>query len=176
MAVINRLLAIRMKIILILFILLNFSKIGDVFSQNIDSFHFSFDQLKVGDTLKIKSELRDCGEWGGHFEYIDIYYSNGICAYLVRDLPCSIFILERKYLDTTKPFAKTIELSEEKMALVINYISDFLKYKDIPDAWCNAPSTHSIRFKSRKISIYDDECSWNEFIPLRDKLFQTAPY
>jgi hypothetical protein len=143
-------------------------------AQGKDSFTFSFEDLKPGDTLKIKSEVMYCGEWGGNWESILIYYSYGFYAKLVRDEPDCKY--EKKYRDPDKPFARNVELTADKKEAVLNYINLFLNYKDNPSRFCNASSHHSLRFRDKFLYIYDDDCSWEEFIPLRDKLFKTADY
>lgn len=146
-------------------------------AQNDTSFNFSFDQIQNGDTLKIVSEIMDRGEFGpGHLEKILVYYSGGLTAKLIREAPENGFN-EYKYLDPDKPFRKIITLSEENKDKLLNYISKYVKYKDDPYLWCNAPSRNLIKFKDKKVNLYDDDCKWNKlFLELRDSLFQSAAY
>jgi len=143
-----------------------------LFSQNSVFEKFSFDQMLPGDTLMIKSDLY-CSDDNGSFETIYIFSSFGICASLKRDKPSSI---EFKYLDPNKPFAQLIELNEENKKIIEVYVQDLVRYKNDPHWLCHGSRLHILKFRNNSFCFTNIDCTWDRYIPLRDKLFKTAPY
>lgn len=130
---------------------------------------FNFSDLTSKDTLKIWSNIMDCGEFGGHNEYIFIYQNKDkTFAKLKRDKFCD------PKSEINKPkgkFKKSIELSSEFKSSISNYVNKFNDFKATSGLFSNAPTDFWIKYKEEVYHFNDPSGRWKEFLILRDELF-----
>lgn len=94
---------------------------------------FSFENiLGYGktDTLFIKSQFEDCGEWGGHKELIKIYRSERKpkLTYVKFKVDCGV----RNSLGSiiqTKELTRHILLSNSQQLILMKYMNDLMKFQ-----------------------------------------------
>ncbi|NBP30366.1 MAG: hypothetical protein EBV23_12480, partial [Flavobacteriia bacterium] len=93
-------------------------------------FRFEFNQLKSTDTLIIASTIMDCGEFGGHNEYIYIYLlGDKIYGKLKRDKLCDPESVKN---NPNATFTEIVELQSNSKNIILTYIKDFNDY--VPEA------------------------------------------
>lgn len=88
--------------------------------------------LHKKDTLYIKSQFQDCGEWGGHQELIKIYKTEK--AILLNYIKYEANCFERDNcgsLIQNRKFSRYIVLSESQGKAVMDYINTSMKLKFI---------------------------------------------
>ncbi len=135
------------------------------------AFQFDFKTFNSKDTLTIFSEVRDCGEFGGHNEYITITYDKNFVATFKSDKPCKLPEMAVYSLD--KIYKDKIDLTDQLQKYIVDYIKKFKNYKDNPDVQCNAPSGNYLKFRKDKTYLADDDCEWKKvFESFRDSLFK----
>lgn len=145
-----------------------------------DSVKFSFDQLNDQDTLSISAFIADCGEFGGHKEFLKCYntgdsyciqhYSEPACDNTLFNYPPEDKGRFSKVGEAT--ISKPIELNEQSKGLVINYLRDFSNLPRKTPMYTNAPTRYWVTFKEKKYYRYFGAGTWTEFIKLRDKLYK----
>lgn len=117
-----------------------------------DKNKYLFENIHGTDTLKIKAKYSDCGEWGGHFECIDIYRSdnNKLTLHYQRDtVNCpdpSLF--NRRIIDEWKK-----ELSAEDQDHIMNFINDLTKRTFIDEGISNAGDYYVIKRSTGSLTI-----------------------
>ncbi|MBW8524825.1 hypothetical protein K0U91_08640 [Chryseobacterium chendengshani] len=102
---------------------------------------YSFDNIlsyNNEDTIFIKSQFADCGEWGGHEELIKIYrlekqielsYTKFGADCGIRDSLGSII--------QVKKLNKKISLSSSQQLMLMNYINNLIKLKFVDEEMSN---------------------------------------
>jgi hypothetical protein len=134
--------------------------------------NIKIDELKFSnefDTLLIISELMDCGEFGGHLEYIKCYHSKGnIVAIFSQDEP---FCQNEK---PARPPDTSYKTGEQKIdsKILKSYIEHFKKIIKNPDVVTNAPTTFWIIQNSNIYFQRDWTGNSKEYETLRDKTFK----
>ncbi len=133
-----------------------------------DSFSFDFSTFSKGDSLILTGEIRDCGEFGGHFEHIIIEKNNSeyTAKLIVDEIICPAWKIDNPRKINYK---KEINVDSLQKHQILNYIHEFNEF--MPDGETNAPTTFKIQFKNGKCEFEDISGSWNGWILLRDSLF-----
>jgi hypothetical protein len=129
---------------------------------------FSFDEKF--DTLLIMSELKDCGEFGGHIEYIKCYYQQRkLKAEFWKDAPiCEIEITkDRKTENDYKSEPQTI--SYKALSKYVNHVINIDKN---PSSISNAPTSFWIIKDNEPFFIRDWTGNSIEYESFRDKIFK----
>ena len=132
-------------------------------------FSFEFNQLKSTDTLIIASTIMDCGEFGGHNEYIYIYLLDSkIYAKLKRDKLCDAESLKNNPKAT---FTEIVELQPNSQKTILDYINDFNVYVPEANVSSNAQTDFWIQFKNENYDLHDQTGRWKQFLIIRNRLF-----
>ena len=133
-----------------------------------DSLHHSsyIKNIKNGDTLTLIGYFSDCGEWGGHAEYIYLYKNDSALWFTYKNdsIKCTrIATPEQKELVEVSKL-----LSFKQTEIISNYIENLFEFKkslegDGPKASSNGPNCYYIRTKDTSIEVYDHEQKWEYF-------------
>lgn len=145
-----------------------------------DSVVFSFKELTLYDTLIIAGYIADCGEFGGHNEYIKCFTSNNqlYCQHS-SDKACDNTLYgypsedKGKFCSINKSIkSDTLLLNDDREKYILSYIKKFNKFRSRQDITSNAPTAFTIEFKGKRV-VRRDECGqWKGFIDLRDTLYK----
>ncbi|REC77086.1 hypothetical protein DRF60_11735 [Chryseobacterium elymi] len=118
---------------------------------------YSFENLFYNneDTILIKSQFADCGEWGGHEELLKIYDSERKIklAYIKYKINCSKrddkgSIVQEK--DVTKNFI----LSKSQQTVLINYMNNLMRLKFIEREFGNSGNFFSVEDSKGKLRLF----------------------
>lgn len=128
---------------------------------------FSFEKLNINDSIILKGEIADCGEFGGHKEFIACYKLNDqVNCKFYREKPnCKIDELIGKN-DTT------IKLDKINPELIYSYLKKFNSFKGNIRDESNAPTEFYVRLNGEIIFMRDELGRWDEFNKLRDELIK----
>ena len=138
-------------------------------SGQTEEFNFDFRHLSKADTLYITSEIRDCGEFGGHIETIKIYLGDSIRAcYSHEQTTCEQGHQSQEKYTAAK---NRVVVGRDEQEYILAFMTSFKEYKDDPYSDCNAPTRNQIKYRDKTIYLNDDECIWTKSIELRLKLF-----
>ncbi|MCJ8153565.1 hypothetical protein MKJ01_07280 [Chryseobacterium sp. SSA4.19] len=138
-------------VLLLVFLLISCNK-EEPFSKNTE---YSFeDILDHTDTLSINSRFDECGEWGGHKEYIKIYSSDKkeILKYTKYKVNCGNTNHVGQIIQT-KDFSKTIVLSKAQNKAVMYYMNNLLQLKFITQSFGNSGNSFSIKRSDGSLHI-----------------------
>jgi len=121
------------------------------------------------DTLLIMSRLPDCGEFGGHIEYIKCYYQQGeLKAVFWKDDPiCDIVIPKEVVIENDY---KTDPQTVSKEAL-FQYLYHVINIDKSPSVYTNAPTSFWIVKDNDPFFIRDWTGNSKEYELFRDKIF-----
>jgi tetratricopeptide (TPR) repeat protein len=122
------------------------------------------------DTLLIISRLMDCGEFGGHLEYIKCYHAkNNLIAVFSQD---ELFCQGEQKPD--KPPYGLYKKGEQKIDSVIlkSYINHFNNIEEHPDMTTNAITSFWVFIDSNFYFQRDMSGNSKEYESLRDKIFK----
>ncbi len=120
------------------------------------------------DTLLIMSELRDCGEFGGHLEYIKCYYKNGkLKGVFWKDHPTCKTEVDEKSADVFK--VKEQKLSKRELMEYLNHVISIDKN---PSSWTNAPTSFWVIKDNEPFFIRDWTGNSSEYEIFRDENFK----
>jgi hypothetical protein len=141
--------------------------------QSVDRIKFDYNSFKKSDTLKIVAFLTDCGEWGGHYEYIIIFRKhNNFYGNLKRDSPCRPGM---DILEGTPHFCFSVKLNKEFRndisIFIANYNKEWLRTDNSPIC-CGGIEQFSIYFQNQESFFKCLDGHWKEFINLRNKIFK----
>ncbi|WP_267402284.1 MULTISPECIES: hypothetical protein [unclassified Chryseobacterium] len=97
------------------------------------------------DTLFIKSQFEDCGEWGGHEELMKIYRSDKKLklTYIKFKVDCGV----RDSLGSiiqTKKFTRHILLSNSQQLALMKYMNDLMKFKFLDEEISHSGNSFSL--------------------------------
>jgi hypothetical protein len=122
------------------------------------------------DTLLLMSQLMDCGEFGGHIEYIKCYYQNEeLKGVFWKDAPiCEIEIpvVDKKQNDY-KTDPQVISIKDLRQ-----YLKHVLKIDKEPSSWTNAPTSFWVIRDNDPFFIRDWTGNCAEYESFRDKIFK----
>jgi hypothetical protein len=122
------------------------------------------------DTLLIITQLRDCGEFGGHLEYIKCYHSNGNIV--------GIFSQDERFCDykikPNKPPYQLYKKGEQKASseMLKLYVEHFKEIIPDPDIATNAPTAFWIIKDSNIYFQRDWTGNSKEYQKFRDTIFK----
>jgi hypothetical protein len=122
------------------------------------------------DTLTLVSQLMDCGEFGGHLEYIKFYHSNkNIVAEFSQDIPSC-----QNEMKPDNPPYKFYKKDPQKVdsTLIKSYIKHFVRINKRPDSSTNAPTSFWIMQDSNIYFVRDWTGNSKQYEKLRDKIFK----
>lgn len=121
------------------------------------------------DTLTIVSQLMDCGEFGGHLEYIKCYHSNNdIVAEFSQDPP----YCELGHKSENAPHIFKTGLQKISLAQLDTYVKHFNSINPNPHRMTNAPTSFWVMKDSNIYYIRDWSGNSKEFESLRDATFK----
>jgi len=157
-------------IILQLVITVAFAQVNKSFVVSGDSIKLNYNDFTKVDTFKIEAYIADCGEFGGHHEYIRIYQKRShFIVTLKRDPPC------QNNLDFELGIKKSFEkakLTRNRKKIIGIFICDFNTKIQPKDYTSNAP-THFLIIYRKKIYYKEDQTGeWNKFTELSNELFK----
>ena len=116
--------------------------------------------------------MADCGEWGGHTEYINIFKKGkNFYATLNREPLCNPGMDK---LEGTPEFCVYIKLNLDYKRIISdfidNYYREWLKYDYA--LCCGAIDKYIISFQNRESLFYGYYRDWKGFINLRNTIFR----
>jgi hypothetical protein len=128
----------------------------------------SLDRLGRGDTLKLFAKYTDCGEWGGHHEYLLIYReSNLILRYSRDSVQCSEpNVFRTKLPDIVKSLDNTSRRAIEEYILLVDRLS-----REPQRTGSNAINGFYVLVGDKEVR-YLDSFDWDEFDKLTKKILQ----
>jgi hypothetical protein len=163
--------------------------------QPADTVRIDLDKISINDTLILIGKIMECGEWGGHEEYIIICRRNQnlICWMGKGSSDCPKDFFDRKNRTFGFPKAHrigeniepektipppevvydTIIIQDEQKSLITNYFKEFGIISLKCDINSNAPTYYKIIYNLETIYNREDPSGhWKGFIDLRDKIFK----
>lgn len=122
------------------------------------------------DTLLIMSQIMDCGEFGGHIEYIKCFYQNDeLKATFWKDDPdCEVEIPKEEFVEYNYK-SKPQLISYEALSQYVNHVINIDKK---PSMWTNAPTSFWIIKDNDPFFIRDWTGNSKEYELFRDKIFK----
>jgi hypothetical protein len=146
-----------------------------------DTVRFNLLNINYKDTLIFFSTIKECGEYGGHIEWIKIFRSkNNLRAQHFSEPLCNLEKLGFKEKISKNKFArkekytmnKAVKLDETRIELITEYISKFNNFKRNGTRMSNAPNDFWITFNGKTLAKRHDKIgNWDGFIVLRNKLY-----
>ncbi|MHA7832466.1 MAG: hypothetical protein ACX93O_15330 [Flagellimonas sp.] len=137
------------------------------------------------DTLVLSARFSDCGEFGGHNEYLKIYSEKEkyMCLFIKQMVDCKI-----SYTDFIKIDSTIFELSEKNQRSILEYLLELTKvsmlHQNLADHRSNyyemfisSGNTEAPYFVESPLMTWnfqDQSLKWPGFIDLRDNLKNNA--
>ncbi|MBC7000897.1 hypothetical protein [Cytophaga sp. FL35] len=137
------------------------------------------------DTLVLSARFADCGEFGGHKEYLKIYVADEkyICLFINKSIDCS-----QSYSKYTKIDTLTYELNEINQKRVLDYllkltevsmlqqdlITNFSNYYEIEQLSGYTKDFDILESHEKRLHFRDQSLKWKEFEKLRENIKTTA--
>lgn len=165
--------------LLFLFILCNTGE--QVLAQQEESVIFDIRTLPPKDTLLITAYIADCGEFGGHKEYIRVFQNSGkIFASLIKDKPCNHSYQLPDTLTHVQFLGHIVNESRDKKELtsrdesaIQHFLTEFTKKKAARNTIIsNAPTEFWIESPGKISGYLDQSGRWDGFNILRDSIFK----
>lgn len=141
--------------------------------------------LTFTDTLVLSARFSDCGEFGGHNEYLKIYSEKEkyMCLFIKQMVNC-----KTSYTDFIKIDSTIFELSEKNQRSILEYLLELTKvsmlHQDLADHRSNyyemfisSGNTGAPYFLESPLMTWnfqDQSLKWPGFIDLRDNLKTNA--
>lgn len=138
-------------------------------------------RLYYSDTLVLSARFADCGEFGGHKEYLKIYSENDkyMCLYINKQVDCKKSFEDFERIDST-----LFELSEYNQRNIMDYLSNLIEmsmlrqnlsnnYSNYYKLELNTEHTGEPYFiENPLMSLYfqDQSLKWSKFINLREEI------
>jgi hypothetical protein len=138
-------------------------------AQSPDTISFDLKSITDNDTVVIAQKIMDCGEFGGHTEYITIYKTKKfVFAKLFQEPPCKSDMIPVEYQEV-------VNLNSYQTNLITDYLNQF-QNMDINNAVeSNAPSVFTVTINTKKyLKKYPNslpKLEWMFFKNLRNALF-----
>ena len=161
----------------ILFIFLITLIIGSCINSNKESKNHNenFQEQVLGSIigsgrLKLTASFNECGEWGGHYEKIDIYSEeNNLYAEYIRDtVDCEkLHSINRKEIQK-----KILKLNETHEKAISEYLKSLLEMRLKINVPCNFGITYKAIMSDSTLMI-EHSCAkkdWSEFEKLKRQL------
>ncbi|CAM4390132.1 hypothetical protein [Zobellia nedashkovskayae] len=142
-------------------------------------------RLYYSDTLVLSARFADCGEFGGHKEFLKIYSNKEKfqCLFINKMVDC-----EKSYTDYVKIDSTLFELSEKNQRSVIEYLSELTEismleqglsnnYSNDYEMVLNTARSGAPYFTENPImSLFfqDDSLKWSAYIKLREEIKTNA--
>ncbi len=142
-------------------------------------------RLYYSDTLVLSVRFADCGEFGGHKEYLKIYSNKEkfLCLFINKMVDC-----EKSYSDYIKIDSTLFELTEKNQRSVIKYLSELTEIGMLEQGLSNnysndyemvlntAHSGAPFFIENPMMSLYfqDDSLEWSAYIKLREEIKTNA--
>ena len=139
--------------------------------------------LYYADTLILSAQFADCGEFGGHKEYLKIYsYKKKYnCLYLNKKIDC-----DKSYTDFVQVDSTLFELSKVDQEHILNYMNDLMRISMLHQDWIDHQSNDYELILSSSLSgepyflesnqmywyFQDASLEWPGFTELRDSIIQ----
>lgn len=117
--------------------------------------NYSFDNLlSYKDTLFIKSEFADCGEWGGHHEIIKIYSENKQTKLVYTKYKVECGVRNNKgTIVQNEEIKKNIVLSASQKVGLMNYINNLMHYNFMENEFGNSGNSFSVEDTENQLKI-----------------------
>lgn len=142
-------------------------------------------KLYYSDTLVLSARFADCGEFGGHREYLNIFSDKEkkLCLLINKSIDC-----KKSYKDYVKIDSTLFELSEKNEQNILEYILELTEvsmfeqdlsrnYSNFYEMKLNSGLSGEPYFlKSPLMYVYFDDQSlkWPYFILLKNEIMTTA--
>ncbi len=130
---------------------------------NSDQIKYSFEHIlnyNNEDTIFLKSQFDDCGEWGGHEELIKIYRSKRkiTLTYKKFGVDCGVRDTTGTIVQNMKA-SENISLSNSQQLALMKYINDLIKFKFLNAEMSNSGNFFSLNNTKEdlKISHYGNQ-------------------
>jgi len=162
------------NILKILLVVCSICLISGTNGQSEDRIRFDYNSFKKCDTLKIVAYIADCGEWGGHYEYITIFKkNNNFYANLKRDPPCQSGILRLDVIPDVYFSEKKLnkKFRNDILKFIASYNKKWLRADDRPIC-CGGVDKFTIYFQNQESYFKCLSGDWMEFINVRNKIFK----
>jgi len=141
---------------------------------------FNLENLNGTDSIRLSGYISDCGEFGGHWEFIVLKKNSGhFSASFNQEPPCKHIQDSMNHRNDTT-FTKEvslhtkpeIKLTKNKIILLQKYFKEFPEIgSDCGDSYSNARSEFSIATPAWQM-VRQDQCNRSKiFVILRDQLF-----
>ena len=153
-----------------------------------DTIKIDLEKITTRDIIVLTGCIRECGEYGGHEEYIKICRrgQNLICWLKIGPSTCYNFdikmpkakkIGESKEQEKTKipneTNFDTIVIQDEQKDLIENYFKEYGNVAVDCHIFSNAPTYYIISYNYNILYNREDPSGdWKGFIELRDKIFK----
>jgi uncharacterized membrane protein len=129
-------------------------------------------RLKTNDTLLLYAQYSECGEWGGHEEYINITPTEkGLLAVFSWNKPK---VCKSEFKDAPPITNGTSKiLNPEEKTIISSYISDLAdaKSKNEKPSW-NMLDVFTVHTKDSTLEFENWNRGWKGFEKLRNKVFR----
>lgn len=141
--------------------------------------------LYYSDTLILSARFADCGEFGGHKEYLKIYSvkEKKLCLFINKLIDC-----RKSYFDYAKIDSTLYELTEKNQERILDYLLKLTEVsmyqQDLARNYSNdyvakinsGLSGEPYFIENPLMSLYfrDQSLMWEEFIKMRDEIKTTA--
>jgi len=136
-------------------------------SQN----NISVNKIAPVDTLKLIVQYTDCGEWGGHREFLKIFMSDKLKIEYSKDTVSCEYDNPDHVRQLLMSETRRVRNSERK--LIDEYIKKVIKRsKEKRYACSNAANVFSITTKYTTVSFGDSCTNWDEFKVLVREIFK----
>lgn len=150
-------------------------------SVGIDFSKGALGRLYYSDTLVLSARFADCGEFGGHMEYLKIYSENDkyMCLYINKQVDCKKSFEDFERIDST-----LFELSEYNQRNIVDYLSNLIEMSMLRQNLSNNYSNYyklelytehtgePYFIENPLMSLYfqDQSLKWSKFINLREEI------
>lgn len=141
--------------------------------------------LYYSDTLVLSGRFADCGEFGGHKEYLKIYSykERKLCLFIDKSIDC-----KKSYFEYTDIDSTLYELTNKNQQRIVNYLLELTEvslyqqdlarnYSNDYEARINSGLSGEPYFLvNPMMSLYfqDQSLMWKEFIEMSDDIKTTA--
>lgn len=126
--------------------------------------------IGTGDTLTLFTRYSECGEWGGHHEYLRIYRDEVlIVAHAIDSVYCGREVEIKRF-----PFQTRLKtLTDSDIDVIEEYMKKVVKLSKEEQIYgSNANNGFYIFFREREFFYIDSSFTWDEFARMKREVFR----